>query len=125
MEVIINGTAHNVGTAAVSRSVRREYKYKVTTEDGKVHKEIRASYVDFSLKLGNVDTAAYDNLMRVLLSSVEDVEVTLPTGQGTADTYTGEFKTIADSLLLENEDGAYYDNLTLAFEGTVPVEVGA
>lgn len=123
MDIIINGTAHKVGTATLSRSVRREYKYRIITEDGKVHKEHRASYVDFSLKLGNIDTAAYDSLMRVLLSAAQDVEITLPTGQNITETFTGELKTISDSLLMENEDGAYYDNLTLAFAGTVPVEV--
>lgn len=125
MELLINGVSHNVGVAAVTRSLRRVNKYKVTTEDGKVHKEVRATYVDFNLNLGNVDTEAYDKLMRTLLSAVADLEISIPSGRSSTETYIGEFGSISDGLLLENEDGAYYDNLSLSFSGTVPVEVDA
>lgn len=125
MEIIINGEHWNVGVAALSRSLRRENKYRVTTEDGIVHREVRATYVDFTLRLGNVDAVTYDAFMALLRSARGDAELTVATGQGAYESFTGEFDGISDSVLLENADGVFYDNLTLCFRGTVPVEVVA
>lgn len=124
MAIIVNGIEYNVETAKLSRSYRKDYKYKAVTEDGVTHSEIRAVYVDFSLTLGNVDRTAYDRLMAALLASAGNVTVVLPKDSTDAGTYTGEFDGIADSVLLENEDGIYWDNLSLNFIGTVPAEVG-
>lgn len=122
--VIINGVAYNVGTAAVSRTIRKEYKYQVTTEDGRVHSEVRAVYADFALSLGNVDAADYDRLMAALLEAVEDVTVVLPATRNTAETYTGAFDGVTDEIITQDDETTTWDNLTLNFTGTVPLEVG-
>lgn len=124
MGIIIDGVEYNVGTAKLSRSYRKEYKYRVTTEDGVAHSEIRAVYVDFSLSLGNVDHAAYDRLMAALLAATGNVAVVLPSGSTGAETYTGEFDGISDEVITGDDTGLIWDNLTLDFIGTVPAEVG-
>lgn len=123
--VIINGVEYNVGTAAVSRTLRKEYKYQVTTEDGRVHSEVRAIYADFALSLGNVDAADYDRLMEAILGAVEDVTVVLPATRNTAETYTGTFDGVGDEIITQDDESTTWDNLTLNFTGTVPLEVGS
>lgn len=125
MGININGVEHNVELAKLARSYRREYKYKVDTEDGVAHSEIRATYVDFSLALGNVDRGAYDRLMAALLAAVGNITVVLPKDSAHAGTYTGEFQGVSDEVTTENDTETVWDNLTLSFIGTVPVEVGA
>lgn len=125
MGVIINGVEHNVGTAAVNRSLRKDYKYKVTTEDGVTHSEVRATYLDFALSLGNLDSAAYDHLMTALLGADGDITITLPASRNGSETYTGQFDGVKDSLIAQNDDESFWDNLTLNFIGTVPLEVGS
>lgn len=123
--VIINGVEYNVGTAAVSRTYRKEYKYQVTTEDGRVHSEVRAVYADFALSLGNVDAADYDRLMAALLEAVEDVTVVLPATRNSSETYTGTFDGVGDEIITQDDESTTWDNLTLNFTGTVPLEVGS
>lgn len=120
--VIINGVAYNVGTAAVSRTLRKAYKYQVTTEDGRVHSEVRAVYADFALSLGNVDAAEYDRLMKAILEAVEDVTVILPATRNTNATYTGTFDGVGDEIITQDDESTTWDNLTLNFTGTVPLE---
>lgn len=122
--VIINGVEYNVGTAAVSRTIRKDYKYQVTTEDGRVHSEVRAVYADFALSLGNVDAADYDRLMAALLVAAEDVTVVLPATRNGSETYTGSFGGIEDEIITQDDETTTWDNLTLNFTGTVPLEVG-
>lgn len=124
MGVIVNGMEYNVGTAAISRTLRKEYKYKVTTEDGVVHSEVRAVYVDFALSLGNVDAVDYDRLMAALLEAVEDVTVILPATRNSSETYTGTFDGVGDEIITQDDECTTWDNLTLNFTGTVPLEVG-
>lgn len=123
--VIINGMEYNVGTASVSRTYRKEYKYQVTTEDGRVHSEVRAVYADFVLSLGNVDAADYDRLMAVLLEAVGDVTVVLPVTRNSSETYTGTFDGVGDEIIAQDDESTTWDNLTLNFTGTVPLEVGS
>lgn len=121
---IVNGAEYRVGFTKLTRSYRKEYKYKVTTEDGVAHSEVRAVYVDFSLALGNMDAAEYDRLMAALLTATGDVTVTLPSGATSSGTYTGEFDGVSDEVTTGNDTETFWDNLTLDFIGTVPVEVG-
>ena len=125
MGIIINGVEHNVELTKLARSYRKENKYNVSTEDGVAHSEVRAVYVDFSLALGNVDRAAYDRLMATLLAATDNIVVTLPKDSTNAGTYTGVFDGVSDEVITENDIETVWDNLTLSFIGTVPVEVGS
>lgn len=120
MSVIINGILYEVGIASVVRSIRKEEKYRVTTEDGVVHREIRAVYIDFELSLGNFGSSEYDKLMAALLAS-DDVSVSLPSTSTTTETYTGAFDSIRDEICTQDADETIWDNLTLSFTGTRPI----
>ena len=91
MNIKLNGTVYAVGVASVSRTLRRTEKYRVTTEDGRTHREGQATYMDFALNLGSFGAAVFDN--------------------------------VSDEIITEDEDGVLWDNLTLSFTGTEPLEV--
>lgn len=123
MVLKINGVEYAVGIASVARSIRRDEKYRVTTEDGVVHREVRATYMDFTLSLGNFGRAAYDGLIAALQSSTGDITVELSGASGEVETYTGVFDSITDEIINDDGSEVLWDNLVLAFTGTVPVEV--
>lgn len=123
MTVKLNGTIYTVGVASVARRLRRKEKYRVTTEDGKTHREVQATYLDFSLSLGNFGEAEYDRLMAFLRSTTDDITAELPSSSTGVESYTGVFDAVKDEIIAEDGDGVLWDNLTLSFTGTVPVEV--
>lgn len=123
MDIKINDVTYAVGTASVSRSIRRKEKYRVTTEDGVTHREVQASYLDFSLSLGNLGQAAYDSLMEMLRSTTDDVSVELPRSATVTEVYSGTFDSISDEIINDDGTEVIWDNLSLSFTGTVPVEV--
>lgn len=119
MDVIINEEVYDVGVASVKRTIRREEKYNVMTEDGRRHREIRGVYLDFTLELGGLDGEEYGRLMEFLRGGEAGGDVRLQVGE---DVYTGFFDGITDQALFEDEDGIWWDRLSLAFTGSVPVE---
>ena len=123
--VTINGIDFNVDFTNITRSLRKSYKYQVTTEDGVEHSELRAVYMDFSLGIGNLDAEDYDTLMALLRTTPGEVTITLPAGRQGETTYTGAFNGIQDELITQDGDTYYWDSLTLAFRGTVPISTGA
>ena len=123
MTVKLNGNLYAVGVASVTRSLRRKEKYRVTTEDGKTHREVQATYLDFALSLGNFGAAEYDRLMALLRSTTDDITVELPSSSTAVESYVGVFDTVKDEIISEDGDGVLWDNLTLSFTGTEPVEV--
>ncbi len=123
MALMINGERFNVELSSLGRSYRKEYKYRVTTEDGVVHSELRAVYLDFDLALGNVDNVEYDRLIRLLRKATGDCTIVLPSGSVDSATYQGEFGGIKDEVITQDGDTTLWDNLTLSFTGTVPLGV--
>lgn len=123
MSLKINGTEYAVGAASIARSIRRNEKYRVTTEDGVVHREVRATYMDFTLSVGNFGSAAYNSLMAALQTTMDDITVELPGASGEMETYTGVFDSITDEVINDDGSEVLWDNLTLSFTGTVPLEV--
>ena len=119
----INNIEYKVGTAAIKRSLRTEEKYRVMTEDGRVHREVRANYVDFSLELGNLSRTDYDSLMTAIMSAQTDVTVTLPSSAAGTAAYTGVFDGVSDEVITDDGEQVTWDRLCLEFTGTVPVEV--
>ena len=84
MTIKLNGTVYAVGVASVSRTLRRTEKYRVTTEDGRTHREVQATYMDFALNLGSFGSAEYDRLMSLLRSTTDDIAVELPSSHRAA-----------------------------------------
>lgn len=123
MTITIDNTAYTVGIASIKRSYRRVDKYSVVTEDGVNHWEQRAAYLDFALTLGNVSCEDYDELTAYLHAATDNVTITLPSSKDGTTAYVGRFTAISDAVELWNEDGVYYDSLTLTFTGTQPLEV--
>lgn len=123
MNIKLNGTVYVVGVASVTRTLRRTEKYRVTTEDGRTHREVQATYMDFALTLGNFGAAEYDRLMSLLRSTTDDIAVELPSSRTGTETYVGAFDSVSDEIITEDEDGVLWDNLTLSFTGTEPLEV--
>ena len=122
MTIKINGITYAVGVASVKRTIRRDEKYSVTTEDGVVHREVRATYLDFALSLGNLGQSAYDALLSMLVSTTDNVTVELPSSSTVTSVYTGVFDGISDSIVTDDGTEVICDSLTLKFTGTVPVE---
>lgn len=118
MQIRINGEGIALGVAEVQRSLRQREKYRVTTEDGVTHREVAATYVDFTLQLGNFGKAAYDRLW-TLLAGCDEV-YTVEVG---GEVYTGFFDGISDELLTEDDEGLWWDNLSLSFVAAAPLEV--
>lgn len=61
--------------------------------------------------------------MAFLRSTTDDITVELPSGATEQESYTGVFDSIKDEIIAEDGDGILWDNLTLSFTGTEPVEV--
>ena len=119
--ITINGKDFNVDFTKITRTLRKSYKYQVTTEDGVEHSELRAVYLDFALSIGNLDAESYDALMDLLRTSPGDVVIKLPANRRGQSTYTGAFDGIQDELLTQDGDTYWWDSLTLNFRGTVPL----
>lgn len=123
MSIKINGVEYVVGVASVARSIRRNEKYRVTTEDGVVHREVQATYMDFTLTIGNFGQAAYDSLMEALRASTDGITVELPRSSSLLETYKGVFDSITDEIISDNGQEVTWDNLSLSFTGTSPLGV--
>ena len=121
----VNNIEYNMGTAAIKRSLRTEEKYRVVTEDGRIHREVRSKYVDFSLELGNLSKADYDSLMAAIMAAQTDVTIALPSTATGTSTYTGAFDGVSDEVITDDGTQVTWDRLCLEFTGTVPVEVSA
>ena len=101
MNIKLNGTVYAVGVASVSRTLRRTEKYRVTTEDGRTHREVQATYMDFALNLGSFGSAEYDRLMSLLRSTTDDIAVELPSSHTGTETYVGAFDNVSDEIITE------------------------
>ena len=77
----------------------------------------------FDLCLGNFDAVANDSLMDLLKKAIGDCTIILPSGSTGSETYTGSFDGIKDEVITQNGNETFWDNLTLSFSGTVPLEV--
>lgn len=130
MDILKIGTQEfSVGLVQLSRNFRIDEKYRVTTEDGQIHREIRGIYTDYSLEIGDVDQQQYDALLETLTSSAESQTVTLPYGRGGTITFQAAFESISDGVTYidEDEDGNdvyFWDNLTVTFTAFTPKEAG-
>ena len=119
-ELKIGDKIFQVGLVSLSRSFRIDEKYRVTTEDGQIRREIRGIYTDYSLTIGDVDQEQYDLLIETLTSDEESQVVTLPYGRSGTVTFRAAFENISDgiSYIDEDEDGNdeyFWDNLTVTF----------
>lgn len=114
-----------VGFVKLNRSFRIDEKYRVTTEDGQIRREIRGIYVDYSITIGDVDQQQYDELIEVLTSDEESQTVTMPYGRSGTITFQAAFESISDgiSYIDSDEDGNdeyFWDNLTVSFTAFEP-----
>ena len=119
----VNSIEYNVGEASIKRSLRVEEKYRVMTEDGKIHREVRSNYVDFSLELGNLSKTDYDSLMTAIMTAQTDITITLPSTAAGTKTYVGVFDGVSDEVITDDGAEVTWDRLCLEFTGTVPMEV--
>lgn len=126
MDILQIGTQEfTVGLVKLNRSFRIDEKYRVTTEDGQVHREIRGVYTDYSIEIGDVDQMQYDALVETLTSSEESQTVTLPYGRNGTITFQAAFESISDGVTYidEDEDGNdvnFWDGLTVTFTAFTP-----
>ena len=114
-----------VGLVSLSRNFRIDEKYRVTTEDGQIRREIRGIYTDYSVVIGDVDQAQYDLLIDALTSSEESQVVTLPYGRNGTVTFRAAFESISDGISYIDEDGDgndeyFWDGLNITFTAFTP-----
>lgn len=126
MDILKIGTQEFVvGLVKLNRSFRIDEKYRVTTEDGQLHREIRGIYTDYSIEIGDVDQTQYDALIETLTSTEESQIVTLPYGKSGTVTFQAAFESISDGVTYidEDEDGNdvnFWDGLTVTFTAFTP-----
>lgn len=131
MDILQIGTQKfTVGLVKLNRNFRIDEKYRVTTEDGQVHREIRGIYTDYALEIGDVDQTQYDALIEALTSDEESQTVTLPYGRSGTVTFQAAFESISDGVTYidEDEDGNdvnFWDSLTVTFTAFTPKGAGA
>lgn len=131
MDILQIGTQKfTVGLVKLNRNFRIDEKYRVTTEDGQVHREIRGIYTDYALEIGDVDQTQYDALIEALASDKESQTVTLPYGRSGTVTFQAAFESISDGVtyIYEDEDGNdvnFWDGLTVTFTAFTPKGAGA
>ena len=114
-----------VGLVSLSRNFRIDEKYRVTTEDGQIRREIRGIYTDYSVVIGDVDQAQYDLLIDALTSSEESQIVTLPYGRNGTVTFRAAFESISDGISYIDEDSNgndeyFWDDLNITFTAFTP-----
>ena len=114
-----------VGYVKLSRNFRIDEKYRVTTEDGQLHREIRGIYTDYSVEIVNIDQAQYDLLIEALTSTEESQLVTMPYGLNGTITFQAAFESISDGIASIDEDDEgndvyYWDDLTVKFTAFAP-----
>lgn len=131
MDILQIGTQKfTVGLVKLNRNFRIDEKYRVTTENGQVHREIRGIYTDYTLEIGDVDQTQYDALIETLTSDEESQTVTLPYGRSGTVTFQAAFERISDGVTYidEDEDGNdvnFWDGLTVTFTAFTPKGAGA
>lgn len=130
MDILKIGTKEfSVGLVKLNRSFRIDEKYRVTTEDGRVHREIRGVYTDYALEIGDIDQKQYDALIETLTSSEESQTVTLPYGANGTITFEAAFESISDGASYIDEDAqgndvVFWDGLTVTFTAFTPKGAG-
>ena len=129
-ELKIGNSIFRVGLVSLSRSFRVDEKYRVTTEDGKIRREIRGIYTDYAVEIGDVDQEQYDLLIETLTSTEESQTVTLPYGRVGTITFQAACECISDGISYIDEDDEgndeyFWDNLTVTFTAFEPKGVGA
>lgn len=126
MDVLqIGEQTFSVGLATLKRTFRIDEKYRVTTEDGQIRREIRGIYTDYSLEIGDVDQTQYDALIETLTSTEESQTVTVPYGRNGTVTFQAAFESISDGISYIDEDAEgndiyFWDNLTVTFTAFTP-----
>lgn len=117
----VNDTEFDVGITTMQRSVKKTYKYDVTTEDGVRHTEIKAIYPVYTLVLGSINQTDYDRLREALNTYEDTVSATLPDGQNNI-TFDAVADLGTDSLIFIESDGTRrWDNVTVTFTGVNPI----
>ncbi len=115
-----------VGLANLRRDLSFQEKYRVTTADGRIRREISGVYINYVLELGNISAEKYDALWRLLTSPDECHTVIMPSQQQGDITFDAIFEGIGDELITEDMDGnRYWDNLTVQLTMAKPLEEGA
>lgn len=117
----VNDTEFDVGITTMQRSVKKIYKYDVTTEDGVRHTEVKAIYPVYTLVFGSINQTDYDSLRGELNTYEDTVSVTLPDGQNNI-TFDAVADLGTDSLIFIESDGTRrWDNVTVTFTGINPI----
>ncbi len=120
--IAINGEVYDVEVASLSRQIQFVEKYREMTEDGAYHREIQGVYHQYTLELGNIDPAEYDRLVAALSSYAEYQTVTLPSARNSTVTFRAMLENITDGVIAQDEDGYYWDNLSISFTAKEPEE---
>ncbi len=117
----VNDIEFDVGISTMQRSLKKTYKYDVTTEDGVRHTEVKAIYPVYTLVLGSINQTDYDSLREALNTYEDTVSVTLPDGQNNI-TFDAVADLGTDSLIFIESDGTRrWDNVTVTFTGVNPI----
>ena len=115
MIIEINNKAFSVGVLNLKREFDIEEKYRITTENGKRHREVRGVYKCYTLTIGNIDEDVYDSLIELLTSTEEYQRVKLPYGKTGFTEYEAMFENISDELMYERNGQRYWTNLSIKF----------
>lgn len=119
----IDGVGYQVGIISLKRSIKKEYKYNVISEDGTRHFEMQALYRVYTVALGNMDAAEYDALYKAVSESAGAVSLVMPDGQ-TDINMTATLENISDGLEFIGSDGSrLFSGLSFTATDVNPLEV--
>lgn len=117
----IDGREFTIGIESLQRSIKKNLKYDVVTEDGVRHTEIKSMHQEYSLTLGSINQAEYDALYATVNTYAQSLSVTLPDGQSDT-TFDATVEMGGDALVLINSDGTRrWDGLTLTITSITPI----
>ena len=116
----INGMVFDVELAKLRRTLRQTEKYRVTTEDGVVHREVAATYYDYAIQLGGFDQAAYDAIMAELSRPAATAVFVVPDGQGEV-ALEAIYSGVGDELAVDDGQTKYWEGLTLTLTAVNPL----
>lgn len=89
-------------------------------ENGDMYRDLIGVYFNYDLKIEpSVNTAEYNALWEKLTEPVEFHTVTVPYGN-TVYTFVAYFASVTDELMVQNDRGNYWKNLTVKFKAKAP-----
>ncbi len=120
----IDGESFEVDLISLKRKAKDLHKYAERTESGDLKKELIGIYFNYQLKFEpGVNRSEYDRLWEKLTEATEFHTVEVPYGKDGTYTFQAYFSDVGDELLVRQETGYLWNNLTVNFTAKEPARI--